>query len=97
MTEARQTDAARADLIEIWEYIATDNPTAADRLIKRIEMKCRNLARSPLIGRAREQLAPQLRSFALGNYVIFYRPEEYGILVIRVLHGARDIETEFES
>jgi toxin ParE1/3/4 len=33
-----------------------------------------------------------LRSFPVGNYVIFYREVSEGIEIIRVLHGARDIE-----
>jgi toxin ParE1/3/4 len=36
-----------------------------------------------------------LRSFPVGSYVIFYRPIEEGIEVIRVLHSARDIEDIF--
>ena len=97
MAEAKKTENAVADLDEIWDYIAKDNPDAADRLIRNIESKCRRLALSPLIGRPREMLSPGLRSFAMGNYVIFYQPEDYGILVMRVLNGARDIEAEFES
>ena len=27
----------------------------------------------------------------MGRYVIFYRPDETGIVAIRVLHGARDL------
>jgi toxin ParE1/3/4 len=28
-----------------------------------------------------------------GNYPIFYHPTRYGIEIIRIIHGARDIET----
>ncbi len=49
------------------------------------------------MGRRREELAPALRSFPAGNYVIFYRPVREAIQIIRVLHGARDIETMFED
>ena len=44
------------------------------------------------IGRMRDDLQPDLRSFAAGSYLIFYRPIDDGIEVVRVLHGARDIE-----
>jgi toxin ParE1/3/4 len=33
-----------------------------------------------------------LRSFSVGNYLIFYFPIEGGIDIVRVLQGARDIE-----
>ncbi len=47
------------------------------------------------MGRKREELAPLLRSFPVGNYVIFYRPASGGIQIIRVLHGARDVSKLF--
>jgi len=49
------------------------------------------LAESPSAGRTREEFQPGLRSFPVGSFVVFYRPIEDGILVVRVLHGARDI------
>ena len=48
------------------------------------------LARSPYLGRSREELAPRLRSFPVGDYLIFYRPTKTGIVVVRVLSGYRD-------
>ena len=47
------------------------------------------------MGRARDELAPELRSFPFERYVIFYEPLQDGIVVVRLMHGARDIETEF--
>ena len=43
-------------------------------------------------GHACGQLAPELRSFPEGNYLIFYKPIHRGIVVVRVLSGYRDIE-----
>ena len=48
------------------------------------------------MGRNRPDLAPELRSFPVDNYIIFYRPISEGIQVIRVLHGARDIPPLFD-
>jgi toxin ParE1/3/4 len=53
------------------------------------------LASSPLVGRNREDLAPNLRSFPVGNYVVFYQAEPDGIIVVRILSGARDIPALF--
>lgn len=47
------------------------------------------------MGRAREELAADLRSFPFGRYVIFYAPVEGGIDVVRVLHSARDVDAAF--
>ena len=53
------------------------------------------LAAQPMMGRAREELAPGVRSFPFGRYVVFYMPMDDGIDVVRVLHGARDIDAVF--
>lgn len=76
--------------------IALDDPSTADRFIDRIDRKLRMLARSPGVGRAREQLGPGLRSFPIGNYLIFYRAVPDGIVVVRVLSGYRDLDALFD-
>ena len=96
MNQYRVSDATRADLDEIWFYIAQDDTDAADRFIRAIISRFPMLAGMPEMGRQREDLAPRLRSFAIGNYVIFYRPMENGVEIARVLHGARDLPPLFE-
>ena len=96
MSEYRVSDAARSDLDEIWLYIAQDNPDAAERFVRSLVSRFPMLAGMPKMGRPREELAPRLHSFALGNYVIFYRPMDNGIEVVRVLHGTRDLPPLFE-
>ncbi len=87
---------AELDLDEIWDYIAQDNFTVADRFLDTISERCHMLARHPEIGRLRPELAPDLRSFAVGNHIIFYRPIDDGIEVARVLRGSRDLDSLFE-
>jgi toxin ParE1/3/4 len=86
---------AESDLDDIWWYIAQDNPEAADRLLDKIEERCRALARFPEMGVSREELMPELRSLPVGNYSIFYLPIEHGIEIVRVLAGMRDIDALF--
>lgn len=83
---------AKIDLTEIWDYIAEDSATRADIFIETIEQKLKILAERPSMGRMRDILGDGLHSFPVGRYVIFYRPLQDGIDVIRVLHGARDLE-----
>jgi toxin ParE1/3/4 len=92
-----QRPRAVLDLAEIWSYIAEDSVTNADRFAARIDKNFRLLAGRPGIGRARLELSPDLRSFVIGNYVVFYLPLRNGIDVIRVLHGARDIATVLQG
>jgi toxin ParE1/3/4 len=49
------------------------------------------------MGTARDNLAPGLRSFPVGNYLVFYRITPEGIEVARVLHGARDLRAVFKN
>jgi toxin ParE1/3/4 len=48
------------------------------------------------MGRARPELAPELRSFPVKRYVLYYRPDADGIELVRVLDGARNIEALFD-
>lgn len=96
MNQFRVSNAARLDLDEIWFYIAQDDPDTADRFIRLIVSRFPNLASMPQMGWQREELSPRLRSFPVGNYIIFYRPMENGIEIVRVLHGARDLPPLFE-
>ncbi len=91
------TVRAELDLDEIWSYIATDNPTAADALLDAVGVRCRFVATQPRSGRLRPEIRKGLRTFVVGRYVIFYRPLSDGIEVVRVLHGARDIQAVFQN
>jgi toxin ParE1/3/4 len=82
---------ARLDLIEIWTYIADVNEMAADRLLRRIDGILHMLADTPLAGRARPELRPEIRGFPTGNYVIFYVARPDAIDVVRVLSRYHDI------
>jgi toxin ParE1/3/4 len=95
MPQARILSSAVKDLDEIWLYIARDSIDAAERLIERIELTARKLARMPGIGPKRDEFAPGLRSFPLSNYVIFYRETDLGIDVLHVYHGMRDLQELF--
>lgn len=87
---------AGADIADIWDYIAEDSVLQADAWVDRLDGKLRLLSSQPLMGRAREDLSPGIRSMPFGRYVIFYEPLPDGIDVIRVLHSARDIDAVFD-
>jgi toxin ParE1/3/4 len=88
---------ALADLAEIWAFIADDSPDQADAFVDLVDSKFQALSRRPGLGRRRPELSSDIRSFAVGRYVVFYLPLYRGIEVVRVLHGARDMESIFEN
>jgi toxin ParE1/3/4 len=88
--------ASDEDVYEIAAFISRDSLAAALKLIDSFDRKLRLLAEFPHIGAIREDLAPSLRSFPVGNYLIFYRPVADGIEVVRILHGARELRRIFK-
>jgi toxin ParE1/3/4 len=85
------TSDARSDLIEIWTYIARDNPLAADRLMARINRAFDLIATFPLIGVVDPEIGKGRRRYIVGKYLLIYRiPDRGGIEVLRIYHGARD-------
>ncbi len=95
MPRVTRRPLAETDIFENWDYIADDSLVAADRWVDRLDEQFRLLAAQPMMGRARDELAPGVRSFPFGRYVVFYVPLEDGIDVVRMLHGARDIDAVF--
>jgi|ERR1700731_2265375 toxin ParE1/3/4 len=96
MPPLRITPRAILDLIEIWNYIADDSEENADSFIDQLNEAMQKLCHQPGMGRQREELAPRIRSFPYHRYVIFYRTDSNALEVVRILHGARDVESGFE-
>lgn len=92
-----RTVLAEGDLLDIWLYIAQDNITAADRMVERLEQRCETLGVSPMLGSKRDDLLAGMRCLIEGNYAIFYRIQQDTVEILRVLHGARDFPTIFQS
>ena len=91
MSSYRFTEPAKQDLREIAAYIRRDNPAAARRTVARLREVCRTtLVMFPAGGTQRDDLSPGLRCFSVGNYLIYFRGRD-PIVIVRVLHGARDV------
>jgi toxin ParE1/3/4 len=88
-----RSPAADEDLIEIWGHIAGESKITADRVYDRIVKRIFDLADFPDMGPGRSEIAADLRSLTVMNYVILYRVETDYIEIIRVIHGARDLSS----
>lgn len=95
MTRVILKQRAQQDLDDIWLFIAKENIVAADALLDDIARWCRLIETDPFIGSSRHELYPDLRSFSVGRYVVFYWVGNSGIEIIRVLHSARDINPTY--
>lgn len=82
---------ARADLKEIAAYIAQDSRRRADSFVRELQAKARGLADAPqgypLVPRYESS---GIRRRPVGNYLIFYVVGPDRILVVNILHSARD-------
>lgn len=70
MGNVRRTPLAEQDLEEIWLFVAQDDPAAADRLLDVLGNTMVLLADNPLMGRARPDIAPELRYHPAGNHLL---------------------------
>lgn len=83
-------ERAIADLVEIGDYIAEDNPEAARSWIERLRTKAESAAEAPLVGRRVPEIArDDIRETYLRSYRIVYRVNVDGITVLAVFEGRR--------
>ncbi|WP_186392297.1 MULTISPECIES: type II toxin-antitoxin system RelE/ParE family toxin [unclassified Pannonibacter] len=93
MARAVFSPRAEADLRDIWRTIAFDNEPAANALLLRLIERAGLAATQPHMGRARPELSATARILVEGRYIVIYEPREFGILVVAIVYGARDLET----
>jgi toxin ParE1/3/4 len=86
---------AERDLEEIADYIAEDNPQRAATFIAELRVHGRTIAAAPLAWPARPELGAGIRASLHGRYVIFFREDAGHLLIVRILHGARDLSAQF--
>jgi toxin ParE1/3/4 len=94
MSAAVLSPAARRDLSAAIQWIAYDNPTAARALRASVVKAATNIGTYPHFGVSRPDLADAPYRFVMMTafpYVIVYNADRQPPLIVRVLHGARDL------
>jgi toxin ParE1/3/4 len=88
---------AELDLRGIYDWIAGQaDPATAREYTRRIEAKCDTLGDFPHRGTPRDHLEPGLRTVTFERrVVIVYRTEQHRVLILRLIHTARDIGAQF--
>ncbi|WP_016745807.1 type II toxin-antitoxin system RelE/ParE family toxin [Rhizorhabdus wittichii] len=97
MTEVTLSRRARDDFKRIWQYIALDNETAADRLLLAIDAKIERLRVFPEIGTPRDEIRPGARSLVHGAYIILYDYDATidRVEIVTVVEAMRDLDRLF--
>jgi len=86
------SESSRIDLDEIADFISQDSPTHAVATVRRLRQAMKMLAGASGMGKPCPDLRPdQIRMWAgVHPYLIYYRVDKGPIVVVRVVHGARD-------
>lgn len=92
MKRIQRSPRAQADIDEIWLHIALDDPDAAFRMVDRIARATDRLADYPFSAPAHPELGEGMRSLPVGSYRVLHRVEPDRVLIVRVVHAAREIE-----
>ncbi|MGE7370059.1 type II toxin-antitoxin system RelE/ParE family toxin [Neorhizobium sp. NPDC001467] len=70
--------------------IAIHNQTAANSLLNRLFDRFDQAASHPMIGVARPDISADARMLVEGRYIAIYRPTDYDVRIVTVVHGMRD-------
>jgi toxin ParE1/3/4 len=82
---------AEADLAAVTDYTREQwGVNQAEGYLDEVWTLLTKLAELPLMGRARDDLDEELRSFPFRSHVIYFKLAESGALIVRVLHKSQD-------
>jgi toxin ParE1/3/4 len=84
------TEPAAIDIEDIWNYVASQNEPAANRLVRKFTQVFSRIARMPGLGEEYGSSLPGTRILTSGAYVIIYVVRQDRIQISRILHSARD-------
>lgn len=87
----RQSPESLSDIDDIWFHIAVDDADAADGIVHRIASATARLETFPRSAPERPELGKGMRSLSVGAYIILYRVLADHVLIVRVIHSARDL------
>ena len=92
------TDQAKADIADVWDYIAQDSPANASAWVLGIEKQVALLSHSPeRCPRIpeNEMLGTSYRHIIYGPYRVVFRVTGSQVTILRVIHGARLLDASF--
>lgn len=85
----RWTRLTKADVLAIFDFIVTDDPEAASRLLEEIDRQLQRLAMHPGLGRPGRRADTRELIISGTPYIAAYRLQGGEVQILRVVHGAR--------
>ena len=99
MAQVVLTPDAETDLLDLLSYLAEKSDRTVDYLTNVVNLVFQNLAEYPLLGRARDELVPGMRSLYSSGYIFFYFSPESNegdvVLIAHIVRPERDVDALF--
>jgi len=87
----RWTSAAHGDLARLHEFLKTDSPSAAARVVRALVAAPERLLQTPRLGERLEEFSPrEVRRMIIGRYEMRYEVADQAIFVLRIWHTRED-------
>ena len=93
------SDESKNDLADFWYFVhenagqyGQDSDIAADKALEAFVARMQHLELFPESGRLRQEFGSGIRCLPIRGYLVFYQIRTEDILVVRVIHGSRDLE-----
>ncbi|UCZ57487.1 type II toxin-antitoxin system RelE/ParE family toxin [Desulfurispirillum indicum] len=83
------SQSASEDLMAIIDYIASESPDAAERLLELIEQSIEHLPEHPFLYKSSVRIPYAREMVVHPNYIVYYRVERDKILILAVVHSRR--------
>ena len=94
----RVSKDARDDLDQIFAYWAERaSLDTAERLVDSLMERFWVIGEHPNAGRSADDIAPGVRCFPAGKYLMYYRKTPRAIEILHIFHGARDQRKAFKQ
>jgi toxin ParE1/3/4 len=87
--KVRFTEAALAEIESIFAYVAAETPTAAHRIVERVEQIVSRLSEFPMLGHAVDEAGVRIVPPGRFPYLVFYTQSAGEVLILHVRHAAR--------
>lgn len=95
MRRVIQSPRAKRDVRGILKYLAERYESAAAQFATDLADRMRLIAGQPRMGRARDDPGVGFRTVVVGRYVVVYSFTDDDLRILRIIHGSRDVPSEF--
>jgi toxin ParE1/3/4 len=96
------TPQTEIDALDIYCFIALDNPAPADRILDKLQSDIQMLARNPRLCQRRPDIRPSMRIFVEHPYLILYETHPdtdegpvSAVEIVRIVDGRRNLKDLF--